>query len=132
MRRMLRAPPVEPEEPGPPPPVAPPVITPPGGRITDDAVVITIEAEEGTTIEYRTDGVAPDEDGDWTGCCVYRRPLLLDEAALRGSIVATASAPLPGFPANGREGDGGENIFLFGLRASLRGDFPSRRMDPRT
>ena len=80
MRRMLRAPPVEPEEPAPPAPVAPPVITPPGGRITDDAVVITIEAEEGTTIEYRTDGVAPDEDGDWTGCCVYRRPLLLDEA----------------------------------------------------
>ena len=60
--------------------LAPPVITPPGGRITDDEVVITIEAEEGCTIEYRTDGVAPDEDGEWTGCCVYRGPLVLDEA----------------------------------------------------
>merc|ERR1719258_905995 len=78
---MLRAPAEEEEEVvEEPPEVAPPVITPPGGRITDDEVVITIEAEEGCTIEYRTDGVAPDEDGEWTGCCVYRGPLVLDEA----------------------------------------------------
>ena len=52
----------------------------PALRVQIPQVVITIEAEEGCTIEYRTDGVAPDEDGEWTGCCVYRRPLLLDEA----------------------------------------------------
>jgi hypothetical protein len=80
-----------------PAPISPPTFDPPGGRAKPGAL-LTMTADPGCTIEFRTDGVMPDAWGRWGGCsienvqhCVYRSPLALSPGEFTVHAIARRS-----------------------------------------